>query len=317
MFGLFRRKKKVALPAQLPVYPLPHHLARWLTETDYNQIVRLAIEHLSLKGAIDLIDEQGVIHVWFTGQPASTRFYLDNLLRKCKATTPAHWEAVVAGHVRMLPLNSAAITYIYKDLDFAAPLLKVQVKPVGFAQDILHDCVYRQDFPQTNTFLVIDFEEALHYVRRSDMGEWEVSDTYLFEVALDNIAQERPDITAHQLDGELPLYTLFHTDFAASAGVQLARNIGEAIGLFGAIVNIPAKGSVFVHPLETDTVMAYILASRPMIQGFYEEEVYTINQEYYWYYNGQYHLFPIRVEGNNAYLSYPARLRQLLHGPSE
>ncbi len=312
MFGFFTRKNRaVALPPP-PVYPLPAHMNQWLSSADYNQILRLTVEHLSLKGTLDRIDGQGVVHIQFTGQTTITRFYPDNLLRKCKAAPSSEWEAIVAGHVRILPVNSAAITYIYKDLEFAAPLLKVQVKPEGFAHDILHDCVYRQDFPQTNTFLVIDFEEALHYVRRSETSEWEVSDTYLFEVALDNVACETPDITAHQLGGELPLYTLFHTDFAAAKGVQLERNLGEAIGPFGAIVNIPAKGSVFAHPLETDTVMAYIMASHDLIRGFYRDEVYTINEQYYWYYEGQYHLFPMRQEGTNTYLSYPPALERLL-----
>ncbi|MBO0949347.1 hypothetical protein [Fibrella forsythiae] len=313
MLGLFRRKKKEVVLAEPPFYPLPAHMADWLSAADYNQILQLTIEQLSLKGAIDLITDDGVVHIQFNGQKVPTRFYMDNLLRKCKAAEQAEWEAIVAGHVKGLPINSAAITYIYKDFEFAAPLLKVQVKPVGFAQDIIHDCVYRQDFPQTNTFLVIDFEEALHYVRRSEIGEWEVSDTYLFEVALDNVAREKPDLAGHSLTDELPLYTLFHNDFAVACAIELARNADEAVGPYGAVVNIPAKGSVFIHPLEADTVLDYIAASHEMVHGFYTEETYTVNEEYYWYYEGRYSLFPMRVEGNQAYLSYPDRLRKLLH----
>ncbi|WP_375443893.1 hypothetical protein [uncultured Fibrella sp.] len=287
-------------------------MADWLSVEEYNQILLLTISQLSLKGTIDLITDDGVVHVQFDGQKGPTRFYMDNLLRKCKATDPAEWEAMVIGHVKILPINNAAITYIYKDFEFAAPLLKVQVKPVGFAEDIMEDCVYRQDFPQTNTFLVIDFDDALHYVRRSEIGEWEASDTYLFETALDNVAREKPDLSGHSLTDELPLYTLFHNDFAVACAIELTRNADEAVGPYGAVVNIPAKGSVFIHPLEADTVLDYIAASHEMVHGFYTEEVYTVNEEYYWYYEGQYSLFPMRVEGNQAYLSYPDRLRKLL-----
>ncbi len=205
MIRLFRRKKKEAVPGSLPTYPLPAHLADWLTGEEYNEILRLTIDQLSLKGTIRQITGEGVIHVQFVGQTGPTQFYMDNLLRKCKATEPTEWEAMVVGHVKILPINSAALTYIYKDFGFAAPLLKVQVKPTGFAQDIIQDCVYRQDFPQTYTFLVIDFDDALHYVRRSEIGEWETSDNYLFEVALDNIAREKLDISSHALTGEIAL----------------------------------------------------------------------------------------------------------------
>lgn len=312
MLDFFRRKKKVVSPTGPPTYPLPVHMADWLSAEEYNQILGLTIDQLSLKGAIELITDEGVVHVQFEGQKGPTRFYMDNLLRKCKSADLAEWATMVVGHVKVLPINSAAITYIYKDLEFAAPLLKVQVKPTGFAQDILDDCVYRQDFPQTYTFLVIDFDEALHYVRRSEMAEWEASETYLFEIALDNIAREKPDLSGHSLADELPLYTLFHNDFAVACAIELGRNADEAVGQYGAVVNIPAKGSVFIHPLAADTVLDYIAASHEMVQGFYADEVYTINAEYYWYYQGRYSLFPMRTEGNQAYLSYPDHLRKLL-----
>ena len=312
MLRLFRRKKRAADPSGPPNYPLPAHMADWLSVGEYNQVLRLTVDQLSLKGAIQSIADDGVIAMLFTGQKGPTRFYMDNLLRKCKAVDPIEWAATVAGHVKILPINSAAITYIYKDFEFAAPLLKVQVKPVGFAHDIMQDCVYRQDFPQTNTFLVIDFDDALHYVRRSEIGEWDVSDTYLFNVALDNVACEKPDISAHTLTDELPLYTLFHNDFAVACAIELHRNADEAVGPFGAVVNIPAKGSVFIHPLEADTVLEYIVASHEMVHGFYHDEVYTVNEQYYWFYEGQYRLFPMRVEGNQAILSYPDQLRELL-----
>lgn len=314
MIRLFRRKKKEAVPDALLAYPLPAHLADWITVEEYNDILRLTIDQLSLKGTISQITSDGVIHVQFDGQKGPTQFYMDNLLRKCKATEPAEWEAMVVGHVKILPINSAALTYIYKDFDFAAPLLKVQVKSTGFAQDIINDCVYRQDFPQTYTFLVIDFDDALHYVRRSEIGEWEASDNYLFGVALDNIAREKLDISSHALTKELPLYTLFHNDFAVACAIELARNANEAVGPFGAVVNIPAKGSVFIHPLAADTVLDYIAASHELVHGFYTDEIYTVNEEYYWYYKGRYSLFPMRVEGNQTYLSYPDGLRNLFHG---
>lgn len=295
-------------------YSLPAHLTNLLNADEYNQILQLTVDQISLKGRVESIADDGVITILFDGQKGPTRFYMDNLLRKCKAATPDEWAALVAGHVKILPINSAAINYIYKDFDFAAPLLKVQVKSTGFAKDIMQDCVYRQDFPDTYTFLVIDFEEALHYVRRSEIGGWEASDTYLFDVALDNVAREELTVTAYELPGQLTVFSLFHNDFAVAAAVQLSRNGDETIGPYGAVVNIPSKGTVFVHPIEADTVMEYIVASHEMIHDFYTEEVYSVTERYYWFYEGRYELFPLRVEGSSAYLSYPARLVKLLEG---
>lgn len=293
-------------------HPLPAHLTNLLNADEYNQILQLTVDQISLKGKIESIADDGVITIRFDGQKGPTRFYMDNLLRKCKATDPSDWTALIAGHVKILPINSAAITYIYKDFEFAAPLLKVQVKSTGFAKDIMQDCVYRQDFPDTYTFLVVDFEEALHYVRRSEIGDWDVSDTYLFNLALDNVAREELTVTAYELPGPLTVFSLFHNDFAVAAAIDLRRNAEDSIGPYGAVVSIPSKGTVFVHPIEADTVMEYIVASHEMIHDFYTQEVYSVTERYYWFYEGRYEPFPLRVEGNNAYLSYPSGLAKLL-----
>lgn len=294
------------------VHPLPAHLTDLLTTDEYNEILQLTIEQISLKGQVESITAEGVITIQFDKQKGPTRFYMDNLLRKCKATDRDEWPTLIAGHVRVLPINSAAITYIYKDFEFAAPLLKVQVKPSGFAKDIMQDCVYREDFPGTFTFLVIDFEEALHYVRRSEIGDWEVSDTYLFDTALDNVAREELNLTAYELANTLTVFSLFHNDFAAAAAVELTRNAEDVVGAYGAVVSIPAKGTVFIHPIEADTVMEYIVASHEMIHDFYTQEVYSVTETYYWFYEGRYERFPLRVEGSSAYLSYPPALIRLL-----
>ena len=313
MFGLFKRKKSTESAAtSSPLYPLPAHLTSLITLAEYNHVLQLTIEQLSLKGTIETIHDDGSLSVLFAGQSGATLFFLDNLLRKCKAANASEWEAIVLNHVKILPINSAAITYIYKDFEFAAPLLKVQVKPKGFAKEVMQDCVYRQDFPDTYTFLVIDFQDALHYVRSNEAEEWEKPVDQLFDVALANIAREKTDVNAYLLAERLPFFTLFHNDFAAAYAIQLGQNIEEAIGPFGAVVSIPAKGVAFVHPIETDTVFDYIGASHELVQSFYTDEIYTVTDRYYWYYEGQYQLFPYRVEGNKAYLSYPAKLRTLL-----
>ncbi|MBO0938142.1 hypothetical protein J2I47_16440 [Fibrella sp. HMF5335] len=313
MFGLFKRKKPTESAAvSSPLYQLPAHLISLITPAEYNQILQLTIEQLSLKGTIEAIHDDGSLSILFAGQQGATLFFLDNLLRKCKAADQSEWEAIVFNHVKILPINSAAITYIYKDFEFAAPLLKVQVKPKGFAKEVMQDCVYRQDFPDTYTFLVIDFQDALHYVRSNEAEEWEKPVDQLFDVALANIAREKTDVSAYLLAERLPFFTLFHNDFAAAYAIELDQNIEEAIGAFGAVVSIPAKGVAFVHPIETDTVFDYIGASHELVQSFYTDEIYTVTDRYYWYYQGQYQLFPYRVEGNKAYLSYPAKLRNLL-----
>ncbi|MBO0933364.1 hypothetical protein [Fibrella aquatilis] len=313
MFGLFKRKKPTESAAiSSPLYPLPAHLTSLITPEEYNRVLQLTIEQLSLKGTIEAIHDDGSLSVLFAGQNGATLFFLDNLLRKCKAADVSEWEAIVINHVKILPINSAAITYIYKDFEFAAPLLKVQVKPKGFAKEVMQDCVYRQDFPDTYTFLVIDFQDALHYVRSNEAEEWEKPIDQLFDVALANIAREKTDVNAYLLAERLPFFTLFHNDFAAAYAIELGQNIEQAIGSFGAVVSIPAKGVAFVHPIETDTVFDYIGASHELVQSFYTDEIYTVTDRYYWYYEGQYQLFPYRVEGNKAYLSYPAKLRTLL-----
>ena len=69
MFGLFKRKKATKTPAAgSPLYQVPAHLTSLITIEEYNQILRLTIGQLSLKGTIEAIHDDGSLSVAFAGR---------------------------------------------------------------------------------------------------------------------------------------------------------------------------------------------------------------------------------------------------------
>jgi uncharacterized protein YtpQ (UPF0354 family) len=187
-------------------------------------------------------------------------FYLDNLVRLLAQNEKSQWEKYVTEHFDKQKENPFAADYIYKDFEYASQFIIVYLKSKNtFEPDQVNDYVHQMHLPETYTFLILDFNEQFHFVRRENILQWSKNENELFEIGLANISNESIDIKESKLEGKYPLYTFFNGDFSASFIIQLERNASFAIGTYGSIVAVPTKGSAFIHPIENNQVMAVIV----------------------------------------------------------
>ena len=150
------------------------------------------------------------------GEHKEIHISLDNLVRKCKNADAAEWEEIITLHFSKFPTNEAALNYIYKDYEFAGKLLKILIKPNGSFRKIEDQLIYRVDFPGTQSYLVIDFDDKFHFVNSQHINEWEQSINDLFLDALANTAEEKMEIARIDLDEESEVFAFFSGDYAAS-----------------------------------------------------------------------------------------------------
>ena len=118
--------------------------------------------------------------------------------------------------------------------------------------------IYRTDYPELGTFLVFDYGEKFTYLRKDKAKEWQREDEDLFEVALNNIANESIEIREHTFGGKFIVYVLLSGDFSASYTLLIRQLIDFSIGRFGSIIAIPTKGTAFIHPIESNDIMELI-----------------------------------------------------------
>lgn len=296
---------------------MPEEYSNLITQSDYDAILDLSLDFLSTKGTVNKVGN-GTIHMKFNDHEYESRLGFDNLVRKCHKHDPAEWVNVVRDHFGKYKLNKPALDYIFKDFEFAAQLLKPLVKPDGtIPADFLKDFVHRTDFEETNTFIVIDFEDKFQFVRLDNITEWGISVEDLFYIAQQNVNKENIEIK--RIDwGEIFFYALFSGNFSVSYVLDLAQNLPQCIGSLGTMVAIPTKGIAIVFPIETmQHLVSFIQTITGLVVQYYNEDESPITDNYYWYHEGQFHLFPYEVSDSQKTIYPPLQLLQLTRDEEE
>ena len=308
-FNLFSRKRH-KIPASRRC---PSRYDGLVTQAEYEQILDIALREVARYGTIDEVDDGLIALTTSDADFQNVKFSLDNLVRKCKSATPAEWDVIIVQHFERFVMNKSKDKYIYKDFEYAQNLLKVQVRPLSmFDSASLDDYIHRADIPTTATFLILDYDDLFHYVRKEQIGEWERSIDELFEVAFANIAQEDYKIERGEMADGIPIFCVLSGDFSASYVVELQQNMPFAVGQYGAIVSIPSKGTALVHALESNSALAYIDRAAALQQNFYTQDPVPISPYFYWYYAGNFQMFQVTKKEDSYFLSFPPALLLLL-----
>lgn len=291
---------------------MPEEYGSLITQNDYDHILDLSLAYLYTKGTVNKVSN-GTIYMKFDDQEYESRLGFDNLVRKCHKHDLEEWAVVITEHFSKYKLNKSALNYIFKDFEFAAQLLKPLVKPNGtIPRDFINDFVHRTDFEETNTFIVIDFEDKFQFVRLDNMTEWETSVEDLFYIAQQNVNKEAIEI--RRVDwGDLSFYALFNGNFSVSYLLDLQKNLPDAIGELGSFVAIPTKGVAIVFPIEAmNTLANFIQTITGLVSQYYTEDESPITDNYYWYHDNKFHLFPYQANDNQKTLFPPPALIALL-----
>lgn len=299
MFGFLFNKNKIFDRKR------PDFYEGIVTKKEYSQILELSERECQRIGKIVSI-QAGTIKVTNPKDAEEEfSFHLDNLVRKCKYYGAEEWERIVQEHFSRFPIDQSKAKFLAKDFEYAQPLLKLLVRsPNSMSEQMIQ----RLDFPNTASFLILDYDERFHFLTEEDIKEWNIPPKELFEIALANIALEKIDIQEVVWAEKFDLFSFFSGDFSASYMVELTKNAPFAIGKFGAVVAIPTKGSAFVHPINGATALSFISTFDETFATFYHQDEVPISDSYYWFYESKFEVFPIE----KTYFELPKKLIELL-----
>ena len=161
---------------------------------------------------------------------------------------------------------------------------------------------------------MFDFEDQFYYINIEDIAQWEVSIQDLFIIALQNLSTEEVEIVEHLFDSKFNVFTLLSGDYSASYTLLIDNCLKFSIGVYGIILAIPTKGTVFIHPIQNKDILDLIPFLQPEVKKFYDEDPGNISLDYYWYYQGQFHLFGKEVQLDQEILiTLPTTLKQLFN----
>lgn len=278
------------------LFLMPTSYGNLLNFKEYNHLTDLVVNLLTklYPNAPMDITELGMGTIYIDRGEDKLTLNLDNLIRKVAKQEIGGWQRIIELHFTALKDNTPAYTYLFKDYDYAKQFLKVLIKPDDIMpSDSLELYVYRVDFPSTITFLVLDFEEQLHYINKENAKKWEITTEELFEEAKQNILNEEMTVYEYGFANKFTVYSINNGDFAASFAIFFSEGTEGCIGKYGSLVAIPAKGTVLVHPIETNEVLELILLLEPIVTETFNNAPSNISSNYFWYDGKQFHLFPI------------------------
>lgn len=293
-------------------YTIPFDLSALISPQNYALIIDLSLAYLRQSWNISKVEDAIITASQEEGK--DIQFGLDNLIRTCLHAEENEWNDIVVRHFSRFKENSAAYKFFFMDFEHAQKMLKTLVKPQNFgSSDLQAEMIKKVDFPDTYTFLVMDFDEQLRFLRKEDTKEWNVSEEELFEIAQENVNQEEIKQGSVILGDKFPLHTFFHSDFAVSYAIDFQQNGRLAVGPLGTLLAIPAKSAVFAHPITGTDFLGVMEMIAPLVEKFFEGQPGSITTHFYWYYQGNFEVFPYEVTKDNyAVVRLPEKLQALL-----
>ncbi len=279
MFRILRKRKIL----------VPDKYKSLINQADYETFFQQCLDVLQTLDVIVISHDNGDI-VYKGREGKESHYFLDNLVRQYVQAEMDDKYAEIANHFKKLQETPQGYEYLFKDYEYAKQFLKVMVKPSDIAPKI-DEFVTRKDYPNLLTFLVLDFEERFHYIRKDEADLWEVNYDELFNVALDNISQENIDIRKHLFDDKFDVFVLLSGDFSASYSLLISSHLDFAIGKYGSLIGIPTKGTAFIHPISTIDVMDLTTSLYHEMEKFYNEDPGSITMDFYWYNNNLFQRF--------------------------
>ncbi len=310
---------------------IPDDYKHLMDQHAYESMLNTIVQYFKEKGEPVLKIENGFIVTIAEDENKQQHQYgLDNLIRAVAAAPKEDKEAVIYTHFNRLYYDMRPLEYFRKDYETAKQHLKILIKHDSIlTQKGGKDVVYKVIFPGTCCVLVFDYDNKFTYLYNEMIKEWNKTTDELFEEALYNITREDINVFGLNInadeehgsnkqpdDENAEAYVFMNGDFAASAIISIEHSAPFAIGKYGSIIAIPAKGAAIGAPINGRDVFKLLSPLSILVLKFFNENQGNITTNLYWYYENKFHLLPEtpskEKEGYMAVL-LPHTLLQLLN----
>ncbi|MFD2909148.1 hypothetical protein ACFSX9_10410 [Flavobacterium ardleyense] len=305
LFDVFKKSSK---------YELPEMYNGIISKEEYNEIMAVCINyHKENNITITKIDEGELV---VSVDDSVQNRYLDNLVRVLAANEKIEWQHLIYLHFDKMKDQSSAYNYLYKDFDYASQFLRVLIKDEFYSlQASISTFLHRVDFPKTNTFLVLEFEEQFAYVKKEDIVEWGKTENELIEIGIANTPENEIEVEEHEI-ATCKVFIFTSGDFAASLMLDIENRIPYTIGKYGTLIAIPSKKIAYAHPIEENNILDLIQIINPELLDYYNEDPGNVSTNYYWYYDEKIEVFPIKEDENGQLIRLPENLNKLFGNSS-
>lgn len=300
-FDRFKKKRESGLPDKYKDL---------ITPEDYVLVLETAKRYYTEQGVKVIRIGEGELVVKVNGK--TQHCFLDNLVRMLAAYEKIHWQEEIYKHFNKLRDPRKAAKYLNNDFEYAAPMLRALIKGEKSQEDPQDAFVSRFDYPETTTFLVIEFEQQFIYVSRENSAKWNKTVDELFEIAISNTPVDEVEARLNTYCDKFPTYVFLGHNFSASLMLDLPSRLPAAFGTYGSMIVMPTKGTALAHPIERGDILELVETLTPMVVKCYNEDPGNITTNFYWRYGEHIEKFPTETSKEGTTIRLPGGLLTLL-----
>ena len=287
---------------------------KFMDDAQYDRSCALVVSDFAEHGkSVEIVDGAVIVD-----GDAVRPFGLYNVAAACAKSAEETWKATVAEHFRQVRLaveegdSLARLSRRFEDVrDILMPRIYEKSKLLGLHQE---DLYARSDLDGTKTFVVFDMPTSTTHVNRTHTKTWGKTDAEIFAVAMDNLGK-RPMVPT-DVDRERPGQTTYFFDgdvFTSSLALRIADG-QEWVGPFGALVVVPNRNRLIVHPIEGfESGRVYEILG-PYAWKEHASSPGAVSPFVYWFHKGTFTACGTYDEKGTLVPMVPERLTRLLRG---
>lgn len=287
--------KYVHLVSERQYFRVLAYICRYFDQTSYGPI-EIDDGQLTLKDGAETLD-----------------ISLDNLIKRLPVQAEEDWKTAIYNYFDQL-LERTETKELFANFQLAKEFLTLRLYgdqiDTHSEQDEL---VFRQDLAGTYSVLSLDLPTKFQVILKSEIESWQIEEKTLFKIAQENANRQSVEM-AHGYWEETEILAVISNEYAAIKLLDLEKNFSKSVGQHGALIAAPTKGTVFIHPIRTlDTglkeALSLIIKQANLI---YESDPGPITRNLYWYYQGSFHAFTMKVTQEGISYQLPADLQGYL-----
>ncbi len=307
----------ISLSAQSLDYTIPEGYEDLVTAKNYKYFVNKVAKELRknytivgmTNGAIELESEDYMA------------FNVQNLLTLCSQAPKKEWALLIEQHVDAIYQSREKQKELnYANFEAMVPYLSIRIYPDGFVEKYgaTNPMVVQKDLEGTSSVLMFDLPTAFIPAYQEYFDQWGKSMEEVFAIAQKNVNKQVFEKESKKVeDARIPfeVHILVEENYGASIALDLAANVPEFVGDWGAVITIPNKTVAMICKVSKEEplqFMSFIETFQALTEQFYNDHPQRISTDFYWYYQGNFTKINRTINDGQLQVVAPMGLMELM-----
>ena len=261
--------------------PVPHEVG-FFSAKEWGRFVDVVEKALARRGLTFGRDGTSVV----VSGPEPQTLGLTNLAQVCHGEPAGRWPGLVDEFLDALGAAAEAEA-LRASIDSARAHLKMRLYPDDYAAGVDVELAARPFAESVIAVAVLDLPTSVQTITADDIERWGVSVDEVFAAALANTRGEGPtDRDSAEVAEGVTIDVLFGDSFFTTTAVSWLGELVE-IGERGALVAIPHRHMILVHPITDAGAVQAVGHMIAMARRFYVEGPGSLSQHLYWWRGGE------------------------------